>query len=92
MNPIKNWWYFSALRFYLVNTRWNYSFWLNSKKIFEYKEYRVFDNRGFYTGEIRKIRKFIGYEYKGKIYQDNPGFPIIDRELWVAWKKKGLIK
>lgn len=92
MKKIRQWWYFSKIRFYLLNAKWNYSFWMNSKKVFEQKEYKFMDGYGFYTGETRKIKKFKGYEYRGKIYQDNPGFPIEDRELWTAWKNKGLIQ
>lgn len=85
-------WYYSKLRFYLLNCIWNYGFWLNAKKTYSSTEYRVTNDNGFYTGEIRKIRKFSGYLYKGKIYLDNPGLPIQDRELWGIWKKKGLIQ
>ena len=58
MNLMQKKWYFSNLRFYLKNAIWNYKFWLNSKKIFEEVEYRVKDQNGFYTGEIRKFKKF----------------------------------
>ena len=92
MNLMQKKWYFSNLRFYLKNAIWNYKFWLNSKKIFEEVEYRVKDQNGFYTGEIRKFKKFKGFQYKEKIYLDNPGFEIENRELWIHWKNKGLIK
>lgn len=85
-------WYFSKIRFYLKNLIWNYSFWLKSRKIFNETEYQIKDAKGFLTGETKKIKKFIGFQYKNKIYLDNPGFPINDRELWEVWKKKGLIK
>ena len=31
----KNWWKYSSLRFYVLNTLWNYKFWLGAKKVFE---------------------------------------------------------
>lgn len=89
---IKNLWYYSKYRFYLKNTIWNYNFWLKSKKIFEEVEYNTKNESGFYDGNKRKLKKFKGFLFKGKMYLDNPGFPINDRDLWVAWKNKGLIK
>ncbi len=85
-------WYYSSIRFYVKNFIWNYNFWLKSKKILEEIEYKVKDQNGFYTGESRKIKKFKGFMVKDKIYLDNPGFPIDDRNLWIVWKNKGLIK
>lgn len=92
ITELKKIWYFSKFRFYIKNAIWNYDFWLNSKKIFEVIEYKLKDNSGFYTGETKKIKKFKGFQYKNKIYLDNPGLPIDDRELWISWKKKGLIR
>lgn len=89
---IKSYWHFSRLRFYIKNAIWNYNFWLKSKKIFETIEYKVKDQNGFYTGETKRIKKFKGFLFKEKIYLDNPGFPIENRELWTTWKNKGLIK
>lgn len=85
-------WHYSILRFYLKNFFWNYNFWLKSKKVFDEIEYKLKDNNGFYTGKTKKIKKFKGFLYKNKLYLDNPGFPIKDRELWINWKNKGLIK
>lgn len=89
---LRKFWYYSSCRFYMKNFIWNYSFWLKSKKIFEEIEYQVKDHNGFYTGEKRKIKKFKGFLLNDKIYLDNPGFPIQDRDLWIVWKNKGLIK
>lgn len=89
---LKDKWYFSDLRFYYKNILWNYNFWLKAKKIFDFIEYKVKDQNGFYTGEIKKIKKFKGFIFNEKIYLDNPGFPIEDRSLWTHWKNKGLIK
>ena len=30
----------------------------------------------------------MGYEYKGKIYQDNPGLPIKNKSNWEIYKKR----
>ena len=91
-DKITKWWYYSSIRFYYLNTVWNYSFWLKSKKVYKLEEYKSKDKNGFYTNESRNIKKFIGFEYNNKIYLDNPGFPIKDRSLWTFWKEKGLIK
>ncbi len=92
LHYIEKIWHYSTLRFYIKNLIWNYNFWLKSKKIFDEIEYRLKDDNGFYTGKTKKIKKFKGFLYKGKLYLDNPGFPIEERELWVNWKNKGLIK
>lgn len=84
-------WYYSNTRFYLKNVLWNYKFWLKSKKIFEEIEYKTKNSVGMYDGKMKKIKKFKGFLFEGKIYLDNPGFPIEDRSLWVTWKNKGLI-
>ena len=85
------WWYYSKIRFFILNSMWNYRFWLNAKKVYREYEYKPINENGFYTGEKRKGRKFVGYEYKGKMYLDNPGMPM-DRDQWEKWKEKGLIK
>lgn len=88
---LKKWWKYSSLRFYVLNTLHNYDFWLNSKKVYttiEFTKSNSFRNID-YKKETRK--RFLGYEYKGKIYLDNPGIIISDRDLWEHWKKKNLI-
>lgn len=87
----RGWWHYSKIRFFILNSMWNYRFWLNAKKVYSEYEYKVVNDNGFHTGEKRKGRKFIGYEYKGKMYLDNPGMPM-DRDQWEKWKEKGLIK
>lgn len=37
-------------------------------------------------------RRFVGFMYKGMLYQDNPGIQGIDKETWDAWIRKKLIK
>lgn len=92
MNKMTEKWYFSKLRFYLKNLIWNYYFWLTAKKVYKIENFKIKDSKGFYTGESKNIKKFIGFSFRNKIYLDNPGFPITDRELWKVWKNKGLIK
>lgn len=92
ISKIKKIWYFSSIRFYIKNLIWNYNFWLKSKKIFYFENYKLKDINGFFTGKEKNIKKFKGFLYKDKIYLDNPGFSISDRELWSHWKNKGLIK
>lgn len=92
VSDTKLWWRYSSLRFFILNASWNYRFWLNAKKQYEEKEYRPINENGFYTGEKKKIRKFVGYLYNGETYLDNPGLPIKDRDVWEKWKKKGLIR
>ena len=80
--------------------KWNYGFWLNSKK--SYKTITIkqkldefdIDQAGKMHYKYKTINKkrFMGYFYKGIIYWDNPGFKIEDREEWLQWKRKGLIK
>ena len=96
----KNIWKRSKLRFYILNTIWNYSFWLFAKKIFknvtyeiEYGEYEMDDYFKLKRNKKRVAkRRFVGYFYKNNIYLDNPGFKINDRMDWEVWKKRGLIK
>jgi hypothetical protein len=88
---MKNWWKYSKLRFYFLNSFWNYKFWLNAKKIYEIVPQINTVNR-FGEKEIKSSKKrFKGYLYKGNIYLDNPGLQGIDRDVWEIWKKKGLI-
>ena len=88
---LKKWWKYSSLRFYVLNTLHNYDFWLNSKKVYttiEFTKSNSFRNTDY---KQEKRKRFLGYEYKGKIYLDNPGIIISDRVLWEHWKKKKLI-
>jgi len=99
-NPFKNLWKHSYLRFYILNTLWNYNFWLNCQKL--YKPIVYYEEVGEYTQDefgkmvrqktIKKAKRFVGYMYKNILYLDNPGMPIKDRDTWSAWKKKNLIK
>jgi len=98
------WWKHSRLRFYLLNTLWNYKFWLFAEKIFRIHTYEIEDNNLSLdnvdiTGKIiynkKKItkRRFVGYMYDGRMYLDNPGLKnTVDIDTWQSWKKKGLIK
>jgi len=92
-------WKHSRVRFYLLNLKWNYGFWIFTKKVYKDVKYHV--QTGEFIDTTLKIierkkpknrRRFVGYMYKGIIYQDNPGIQGIDRETWIAWKKKGLIE
>jgi hypothetical protein len=98
-------WKHSKLRFYILNTLWNYKFWIFAEKMFKEHTYYVTEENfdlsdvDALTGKmkhkrIRKVRRrFIGYMYKSMIHLDNPGFRhTVDEESWKAWKSKGLIK
>ncbi len=101
---IKKWWKFSKFRYYILNTIWNYKFWLCSYKVYKNIDYYHFEsprqdpNFTFYINSdndvppvIKSRKRFVGYSYKGNIYLDNPGLKISDRELWRHWHKKGLL-
>lgn len=88
---IKYWWKYSTLRFYYLNAKHNYNFWLNSKRVYrniDYLKSNSFRNNSY---ERKVSRRFVGYEYKGRIYLDNPGLTIKDRDVWERWKQKRLI-
>ena len=96
---LKRLWKHSRLRFYIVNTLWNFKFWLFCVKAYEdivYQEH--LDD--FQIGSDLKIqqkskthnkRRFKGYYYKDNIYLDNPGIQGEDKETMKAWMKKGLL-
>lgn len=88
---LKNWWKYSSLRFYILNTLWNYKFWLGAKKVFENITYNKKDRFGILESSITK-KHFKGYLYNGKLFLDNPGIPNIERDVWEIWKTKKLIK
>ena len=99
MGVLNNFWRYSRLRFYILNSAWNISFWLNCEKIYKNVSYkkRIDD---FHVDEIFKMtykyetitkRRFVGYLYKGNMYFDNPGLKIDGRDVWQNWKRKGLI-
>ena len=98
------WWKHSRLRFYLLNTIWNYKFWLFAEKIFRIHTYEIEDNnlslenvditgKIIYNKKWITKRRFVGYMYDGRMYLDNPGLKhTVDIDTWQSWKKKGLIK
>ncbi len=98
------WWKHSRLRFYILNALWNYKFWLFAEKLYKMHTYEIDDNELSLenvdvTGKInfkkKKVskRRFVGYMYKGGLYIDNPGLRhTVDKDTWMAWKGKGLIK
>lgn len=96
---IKNWWLNSNLRAYVLNAKWNYSFWLNAKRVYKNVSYKKkIDN---YYGDDYYLmnqneqfiskKRFAGYLYKGNIYLDNPGRPILSRQEWENLNKKNMI-
>lgn len=93
-------WKHSRIRFYILNTIWNYKFWIFSKKVFKTVTHTVINKDSFEMDLYQKVKpqkktitskRFSGYLYKGNIYHDNPGLQNIDSETWQAWRKKGLI-
>tara|TARA_R110001592_G_scaffold75555_2_gene228722 strand:+ start:321 stop:569 length:249 start_codon:yes stop_codon:yes gene_type:complete len=78
---------FGQIKFYIKNSIWNYKFWLFCKR--KYVEYS-FTKKSPINGKREKVikKRFLGYEYKGKIYQDNPGMPITSEYEWNIVKKK----
>ena len=83
-------WKYSSLRFYILNTIWNYKFWLNAKKVFEVTTQTKKDRFGIIESTIVK-KRFKGYLYRNELHLDNPGIPDIERDVWEAWKSKKLI-
>lgn len=97
---MKKTWKHSKLRFYILNTLWNYKFWLFAKKMYRTVTHTVSKTDDYsmdYTFKLRPAQKIItskrfsGYLFEGRIYHDNPGIQGIDSETWLVWKKKGLI-
>jgi hypothetical protein len=96
---LKKKWKHSYVRFYILNAKWNYKFWLFSKKIYKSKSYDVevgeydvnFDYKLMKRKEKVSKKRFVGYLFENNIYLDNPGMKIEDRETWEAWKRKKLI-
>lgn len=78
---------FKKIKFYIKNAIWNYKFWLFCRR--KYVEYS-FIKKNPINGKREKIvkRRFQGYEYKGRIYQDNPGMPIQNENDWKLIKRK----
>lgn len=90
MSFINNKWKSSKVRFYLLNAKWNYSFWLFCKRKYAYVSYIKINPIKQNREKVIK-KRFLGYEYKGKLYEDNPGMPMKSNSDWKIWRKKGLI-
>jgi hypothetical protein len=95
----KTWWKFSKYRFYYLNAKWNYSFWLFAEKVYINQKYIV-NTDEYETDYTLKLypkkktiqkRRFIGYRYKTGIYLDNPGIQNIESDVWQVWKNKKLV-
>lgn len=98
---LKNIWRHSRLRFYILNTKWNYKFWLFAKKTYKTINYDVdvesFDMNFDYTLKQKKNRvskkRFVGYMFDGNLFLDNPGIGhLVDNETRKSWIKKGLLQ
>ena len=100
MKFFENIWRYSRIRFYLLNAKWNYKFWLFAKKMYKTKTFQIedgdYDMDFDYTLKKKKKsilkRRFVGYFFENNLYLDNPGLKIDDRKTWEIWKKKKLIK
>ena len=96
---LKTWWKYSKLRFYILNTLWNYKFWLFAQKIYKQDQHivEVNDYDMDYTFKLvpkkKKVnrKRFAGYMYKNNIYIDNPGIQGIDQDTWNVWRRKKLL-
>ena len=95
----KNIWKHSRLRFYILNTLWNYKFWLFAQKIYKQDQHIVevhdydMDDTFKLVPKKKKVnrKRFAGYMYKNNIYIDNPGIQGIDQDTWNAWRRKKLL-
>lgn len=96
----KKWWKHSSLRFYVLNTVWNYKFWLFARKVYRTESHEVTNMNELTmdhttmlrpTKKIISSKRFSGYMFENVIYHDNPGLQGIDPETWQIWKKRGLI-
>lgn len=89
ISKLKNWWKYSTLRFYILNAKFNYSFWLKCRK--EYRIISFVKGNPFRNTHARvQKQRFAGYRFNGTLFLDNPGFIIKDRDVWEKWKQKGL--
>jgi hypothetical protein len=85
MKFVKN--LFNNIIFYFQNIIWNYLFWLNCRR--KYVEYTFFKINDISGERVKVVKKrFMGFEYKGKVYQDNPGMPIKSKNNWKIYKKR----
>ena len=96
---LKKLWKHSRLRFYFVNAKWNFSFWLFCEKIYKdinyeepVDEFKVAADYNITQNKIKHTkRRFVGYFYKGRMFLDNPGIQGEDIETMNSWMKKGLL-
>ena len=78
--------FLKKILFYIKNAIWNYKFWLNCRR--KYVEYSFIKQNPINQKKEKIIkRRFMGYEYKGKIYLDNPGMPLTKESEWKYIKK-----
>ncbi len=99
-------WKHSKIRFYLKNMIWNYRFWIYAKPVYVFRKYKIpihnleeklTDGFDYYYDtfnqqyEYREVKRFMGYQYKDKIYLDNMGMENIDEDTWISWIKKRLV-
>jgi len=89
----------SIFYFYLKNLIWNIRFWFFCKKIYKTFSYEI-SSKDFVLDEVLKMhykkeiitkKRFVGYLFENKIYYDNPGFPILDRNSWLKIKKNNML-
>lgn len=93
-------WSNSRVNFFYSNLKWNLSFWLKCEKIYKIVTYKVkqsdfyIEPNGKMQYKFKTIQKkrFLGYKYNGDIYIDNTGNVIKNREQWVKWRNKKLLK
>ena len=78
---------FIKIKIYIKNAIWNYKFWFFCKR--KYVEYSYIKKNPINGKREKMVKKrFLGYEYKNKIYQDNPGMPIKTESDWKFIKKQ----
>jgi hypothetical protein len=79
--------FFAKIKFYIKNAIWNYKFWLLAKRKYVFYNY-IIDNPIKQKKQKVSKKRFLGYEYKGNVYLDNPGKPIKNKEEWDIVKNK----
>lgn len=85
IDKLKNKWKYSKFRFYYKNLIWNTQFYLLSKK--KFKDIIYIKGEEVWKPEIVNKKRFIGYEFKGNTYLDNPGFLDVEEEVLKHWKR-----
>lgn len=91
--------------FFVMNAYWNYMFFLNARAVYTDRRFAkqsesidleknldMINDKMRFDKTFTSVKRFIGYQFNGSFYLDNPGAQaFVERKIAEIWRKNNWI-